>query len=468
MSHEPPRCSLPSSPSTRKCPSSSGRGRGAPEALGVDPPPQAGEGKWQAACVLGRVGKERGAVRAILSDRSVAAVIALALFLNLGTGIVLPILPLFARSFGVDYGQAGLLVGAFYFARLMSDLTASAVVNRLGVRRAAASGLILLALGALLTGLSPSFWVAVICWASAGAGAGTVFAAMYNALIRGVERSRMARALGLFYGAFNGGVVAGGFIGGLVASRLGLAAPLFCLAGIAAVLSAVMLRLLVDPAPSPAEEPISSPAAGAPGGRSASKPASVFALLRIPGFAAAVIAALANLWVFGAVFNTLVPLFARDVLHLSTLGIGILYAISLAAEFFAYYPAGSWADTRGRRYVLIPAFALLAIATVSLGWATTAVVFAVLLAILGMASAFSGVPPGAILADVLPVKESARGIAVFRFGVDVGFTLGPLVAGLTAGAFGFSAAFAITGVPCLVALLVVSLSRETLARERTA
>ena len=395
-------------------------------------------------------------MRAILSDRGVASVIALALFLNLGTGIVLPILPLFARSFGVDYGQAGLLVGAFYFARLLSDLTASAVVNRLGVRRSAGSGLLLLALGALLTGLSPSFWVAVICWASAGAGAGTVFAAMYNALIRGVERSRMARALSLFYGAYNGGVVAGGFIGGLVASRLGLAAPLFFLAGIAAALAIVMMRLLREP------EPV------VPTATVASKPASILAMLRIPGFAAAVVAALANLWAFGAVFNTLVPLFARDRLHLGTLGIGILYAIALAVEFLAYYPAGSWADTRGRRYVLIPAFALLAIATVSLGWATTVVVFAVLLAILGMASAFSGVPPGAMLADVLPLKESARGIAIFRFGVDVGFTLGPLVAGLTAGAFGFSAAFAITGVPCLVALVVVSLSRETLARERTA
>ena len=406
--------------------------------------------------MLARAGKERGAVRAILSDRGVASVIALALFLNLGTGIVLPILPLFARSFGVDYGQAGLLVGAFYFARLLSDLTASAVVNRLGVRRSAGSGLLLLALGALLTGLSPSFWVAVICWASAGAGAGTVFAAMYNALIRGVERSRMARALSLFYGAFNGGVVAGGFIGGLVASRLGLAAPLFFLAGIAAALAIVMMRLLREP------EPV------VPTATVASKPASILAMLRIPGFAAAVVAALANLWAFGAVFNTLVPLFARDRLHLGTLGIGILYAIALAVEFLAYYPAGSWADTKGRRYVLIPAFALLGIATVSLGWATTVVVFAVLLAILGMASAFSGVPPGAMLADVLPLKESARGIAIFRFGVDVGFTLGPLVAGLTAGAFGFSAAFAITGVPCLVALLVVSLSRETLARERTA
>jgi MFS family permease len=191
-------------------------------------------------------------------------------------------------------------------------------------------------------------------------------------------------------------------------------------------------------------------------------------MLRIPGFAAAVVAALANLWVFGAVFNTLVPLFARDRLHLSTVGIGILYAISLAVEFLAYYPAGSWADTRGRRYILIPAFALLAVATVGLGWATTVVVFAALLALLGIASAFSGVPPAAMLADVLPVRDSARGVAIFRFGVDLGFTLGPLVAGLTASAFGFGAAFAITGVPCLVALAVVSLGRETLARERTA
>jgi len=411
--------------------------------------------------VVEGAGKERRAVRAILSDRSVASVIALALFLNLGTGIVLPILPLFARSFGVDYAQAGVLVGAFYFARLLSDLAAGAIINRFGIRRSAGSGLVLLALGALLTGLSPSFSLALICWAAAGAGAGTVFAAMYNALLAGVAKSRMARALSLFYGAFNGGVVAGGFLGGLVASRLGLAAPLFFLAGIAAALAIVMMRLLHEPArtiPAPEES----------AGTLFAKPASVLTLLRIPGFAAAVIAALANLWVFGAVFNTLVPLFARDRLHLSTLGIGILYAISLAVEFLAYYPAGNWADTRGRRYVLIPAFALLVVATVSLGWATTAVVFAILLAVLGMASAFSGVPPAAVMADVLPARESARGVAIFRFGVDVGFTLGPVLAGLTAGAFGFSAAFAIAGVPALVALAVVSVSRETLVRERTA
>ena len=173
---------------------------------------------------------------------------------------------------------------------------------------------------------------------------------MYNALIRFVPKSRMARALSLFYGAFNGGIVAGGFLGGLIAGRLGLPAPLFFLAAIAVGLAGLM-RVLLPKRPRTAASPTTSDSTAAPGGL------STVALFRIPGFAAAVIALLANLWMFGAVFNTLVPLYARDVLRLSPVGIGILFAVALAAEFLAYYPAGNWADTRGRRSVLIPAFA---------------------------------------------------------------------------------------------------------------
>lgn len=410
-------------------------------------------------------GNERGALRSILSDRSVAAVIALALFINLGTGIVLPILPLYARSLGADYGQAGLLVGTYYFARLLSDIAAGPVLRRLGIRRAATAGLGLLAIGALLTGLSRTFPTALVFWAAAGAGGGTVFAAMYNALILGVAKERMARALSIFYGAFNGGVVAGGFLGGIVAGRFGLNVPLFCLAVIAAGLAVVMARVLVDPLPGP---PHRGEGATYPLPDTPHKGEGVVALFRIPGFGASVISVLANLWMFGAVFNTLVPLFARDILHLSTFGIGVLYAVSLAAEFAVYYPAGTWADSRGRRFVLIPSFALLAIATMILGWSSTVIVFALLMALLGVASGFAGVPPAAMLADVLPAQESARGVATFRFGADLGYTLGPLVAGLTAASLGFKAAFITAGLPSLVALAVVSLGRETLRRSQTA
>src|SRR2546430_3509823 len=132
----------------------------------------------------------------------------------------------------------------------MSALAAGATITRFGIRRSAGAGLVLLALGALLTGLSPSFSLALICWAAAGAGAGTVFAAMYNALLAGVAKARMARALSPFYRAFNGGVAAGRFLGGLGASRLGLAAPIFFFACIAAPLAFILLLLLRVPPPS--------------------------------------------------------------------------------------------------------------------------------------------------------------------------------------------------------------------------
>jgi MFS family permease len=399
--------------------------------------------------------RQRSAIREIVADRSVVAVLVLALFINVGTGMVLPILPLYARSFGVNYAEAGLLVAAFYIARLVFDLTAGVVLDRLGIAAAGAIGLLTVAAGALFTGLSPSFPMAVFCWAIAGAGAAIVWAAMYNALIRSVPKSRMARALSLFYGAFNGGIVAGGFLGGLVAGHLGLPAPLFFLAAIAAGLAGLM-RALLPRRPPPATSTSTSSAGS-----------STAALFRIPGFASAVVALLANLWMFGAVFNTLVPLYARDVLRLSPVGIGILFAVALAAEFLAYYPAGNWADTRGRRFVLIPAFACLALTALVLGWASSVVLFGLLLSVLSVASGFSGVPPAAILADVLPGNRSARGVAIFRFGGDLGFSLGPLVAGVTAASLGFKAAFAIAGIPALVALVVVALGRETLGAEVT-
>jgi MFS family permease len=287
---------------------------------------------------------------------------------------------------------------------------------------------------------------------------------MYNALILGVARERMARALSLFYGAFNSGVIAGGFLGGLIASRFGLNVPLFCLGAIGIALALLMHRMLSGTSsstlPTRGKEERSPTAQGTL--------AAALKLFRVPGFAAAVISVFANLWMFGAVFNTLTPLFARDVLHVSTFNIGVLYAIALAAEFLVYYPAGQWADTRGRRFVLIPSFAFLALSTMVLGFSPTVLIFAVLMAVVGFASGFAGVPPAAVLADVVPVNQSARGVATFRFGADAGYTLGPLVTGLTAATFGFKAAFIAAGLPCLVAFVVVTLSRETLRLPQTA
>jgi MFS family permease len=52
-------------------------------------------------------------------------------------------------------------------------------------------------------------------------------------------------------------------------------------------------------------------------------------------------------------------------------------------------------------------------------------------------------------------------VAVFRFAGDLGFVLGPLIAGAAAKAVGFTGAFAISAVPAIVALALVLSIAET-------
>jgi MFS family permease len=407
-------------------------------------------------------------IRVIVSDRAVMAVVLVAFIVMLGAGIVLPILPLFARSFGVGYGETGVLIGAYGAARLLVDLAAGNAVDRWGERACAAAGLATVAVSSLLTGLAPTFALAVVFWACAGAGSAVVFAALYSHLLRVVPQARMGRTLSVFYGSFNGGLVAGSFLAGIVASGLGLAAPLFVSAGLTLASAALYLRFVPAPAKPPApphlsaEEVMAEQAMAVPRrGR-----AGIAEILRTPGFVSVMVTNLAYLWIVAAFFDTLVPLFAKDELIMSAKGIGVVFAVALAAEFLVLYPAGAVADRRGRRFVLVPALVALAGMSAAVGWATSPLMLGVLMALTGIAFGFAGVPPAAMLADIVPGERSGTGVGIFRFCGDVGFTLGPLVAGYTATAFGFEVAFAVAAVPTLVALLLALRAEETLSSAR--
>jgi MFS family permease len=71
-----------------------------------------------------------------------------------------------------------------------------------------------------------------------------------------------------------------------------------------------------------------------------------------------------------------------------------------------------------------------------------------------------------MLSDVTPEELKGSAVAVFRFVGDLGFVIGPLVAGWSAQAFGFTTSFAISAVPAVVALALVLSIRETMHRRR--
>jgi MFS family permease len=413
---------------------------------------------------MGNEPTPRITVRTILSDRAIATQIALAFLVMVGLGLVLPILPLFARSYGVGYAAAGLFVSATGITRLLFDLAGGSIVDKIGERRSGASGLAVLALCSLATALAPNFALAVLFWGIGGAGSSVLFAAQYSYILKVAPKQSMARTLGIYYGAFNMGIVAGGVVGGIVADRFGLASPLVLYSGILVATAALYLRFIVDPVVDTKVAEGDGPESGFQLGMFH----RLRELVRTGGFVTAIFLNFAYIWFVAAVFDTLVPLFAKEALSVGPAGIGALFAVALATEFVVLYPAGVLADKRGRKVVLIPSFAALALITASLGSATSLTTFAVAMGLLGIASGFAGVPPAAVLSDVVPESSSGLGVGAYRFAGDLAFVVGPVATGAVIAGVGFRAAFALAATPLAVAIAFVVRTPETMKRPEPA
>jgi DHA1 family multidrug resistance protein-like MFS transporter len=384
-------------------------------------------------------------IRGVLRIPEVRAAILGTFVVMLGFGIVAPVLPDYARSFGVGEATVGLLISGFSFARLVSGPFVGRFIDRHGERAMVALGAVIVGASSIAAGLAPSFGSLLVLRSLGGIGSALFFAALLSYLLRTIPPEHSGRVMSVYYGAFNVGFIAGGPMGGVLAEWLGLASPLHAY-GIACFVSAALFyRTIRDPVRIVEESRV--------GG-----------LRRLPWgrpFAAVLVANGAYMWMIGAVFSTLVPLFGRDEVGLSLRGVGVAIAVVTAVELVVLYPAGKATDRRGRRAVLVPSLAGLAAVTMVSGFAATPATFLLAMAAYGLTSGFAGVPPAPMLSDVTPEEIKGTAVAMFRFVGDVGFVLGPLVAGWTAEHLGYQASFAISAIPLLIAMALVATVAET-------
>ena len=79
--------------------------------------------------------------------------------LRLGSGLLVPILPLYAKSFDISYGLVGLVLAAEGIGHLVGDLPAAMVLNRIGRKSAMLLGVITVALCGAGLFFAPSIFV---------------------------------------------------------------------------------------------------------------------------------------------------------------------------------------------------------------------------------------------------------------------------------------------------------------------
>ena len=323
-------------------------------------------------------------IREVWGNRSVRVVTLVVFVVMLGFGIVAPILPLYARSFGVSYEAASLLISAFAFTRLIFDLVAGPLIDRFGERRCASAGIFFVGVTSVLTGLAPSFTLAVVFRGIGGAGSAVLFAALYSYLLKVVPKERMGRSLSLFYGAFNVGIIAGAPLGGLLA-RFGLAVPLYAYAAVlflAGGLPSVRSRSGGGRAP-----PRRGRRDGPPLARTAPE------LLTDRTFVVILFLNFTYLWFVAAALDTLVPLFGNEVLGLSPGGVGLAFTVLVAVEFAVLYHAGSLSDRFGRKAVELPALVGLCAVVAVTGLVGNVTWYVIVLGVMGIASGYAGRAP---------------------------------------------------------------------------
>lgn len=165
----------------------------------------------------------------------------------IGFGIVLPILPIYAKRFHTSSFEAALLVAAFSAASFVCSPLWGRISDRFGRRPVLLISLAGTAIGSLITGLA---WSPVLLFVGrivdGGSGASVSVAQAAAADLTTAEDR--ARLFGLLGAAFGVGFVAGPAIGALGALG-GPRLPFFLAAGLAVVNTAVAWRRLPETRP---------------------------------------------------------------------------------------------------------------------------------------------------------------------------------------------------------------------------
>ena len=140
--------------------------------------------------------------------------------------MVIPAIPLFAKSFQVNNAQIGAIISAFALARFAMGLPAGKLIDIFGERRIQTTGLMLVAVSSFASGLATTYWQLLIFRALGGIGSVMFSVSASSLLMRSVDDSIRGRAQSTYNGGFLIGAVAGPAFGGIL-SVISLRVPFF-------------------------------------------------------------------------------------------------------------------------------------------------------------------------------------------------------------------------------------------------
>ncbi|WP_371856408.1 MFS transporter [Nocardia anaemiae] len=369
-----------------------------------------------------------------------------------GFGLVAPVLPQFARGFGVGVAAASAIVSAFALMRLLFAPVSGRLVQRLGERSVYLGGLLIVAVSTGASAFAQSYWQLLVLRSAGGVGS-TMFTVSSLALvIRMSPPAQRGRVSGLWSTSFLIGSVSGPLVGGALAG-LGLRAP-FLIYAAALLLATAVVYVNLRHSTLAAPEPV--------GGL---RLMSFREGLARSEYRAVLLSNFANGAAVFGVRMALVPLLVVEVLHQKPGMAGVTLTVFAAGNVAVLFASGRLSDRFGRKPFLIIGSLICAAGTAGLGLASNLPWLLATSFVAGLGSGMFTPAQQAAVADVIGPK--ARGgpvLAGFQMAADLGTVIGPVAVGAVAQNFSYGLALALTGALLAVAAAIWTLVPEPLHR----
>jgi MFS family permease len=379
--------------------------------------------------------------------REVKVLIAASFFVAVGFGIVVPAIPLFAKSFGVNNAAVGLMVSAFAIARFCSGLFSGKLVDLFGERKVFAAGIFMVAFFTLLCAIAQNFSQLLIFRSAGGLGSSMFSVAAGSIIMRSVDDNHRGRAQSVYNGSFLVGGIAGPAIGGAL-SAISLRAPFFVYSATLACAGTIGFFFLKSGKPPHKDQAGKAESMG------------ISEAIRLAPYRTAMILSFVTSWVLFGLRSSILPLFVIEDLHSTTAVVGFGFTVAALVQGVFLLPAGKLSDTRGRRAALGIGSTVVLAGAIILVFTIHPWMYLLAMAVVGFGGAFLSTTPANIVADVIRGK-SGQVIALWQMSGDAGMIVGPLAVGFISDIFSFRAAFAVSAAVFSIAVLLAYRLPET-------
>ena len=375
---------------------------------------------------------------------------------QLGFGSVIPVLPLYAQSFGVPASAIGMAVAIYGLARFFVAVPSGQLSDRLGRRPTLAMGGVISALGSFWCAAATEYPEFIVARFVSGAGAGIILTTGQVVLADISTPERRGRIISIYQGCFLFAVGIGPLPGGLLASHFGLAVP-FQVYGVASLLAMLVAWFAVKET-----KGMGHGGTGQGAAVTISYVRQLNLLMRQVGFVLVSVVSLTNSVTRTGGLFTVIPVFAVLRLSLNVAEIGFGMALGSVAGVIAAYPSGVLVDRFGRKAVIVPATLITGLSMLLFMISPSYVWFVGSCVVWGVAASIGGTAPAAYAADSAPPGMNAAAMSAFRMVGDFGYVIGPIFLGFLVDVQGpQTALLAAAAISVLAAYLFLKYAPET-------